>query len=44
MSESKPNKAKNQGIDALNQQFSHYEQVQKTQAYHLAEKPGLDVK
>jgi isopenicillin N synthase-like dioxygenase len=33
---------KDQGIDAINQQFSRFEQVRKPQRYHLAEKPDRD--
>ena len=30
------------GIDAVNQEFKKYEQVNKGQTYHLAEKEGED--
>lgn len=33
---------KDQGINAINQQFSHFEQVRKPQRYQLAEKPDRD--
>lgn len=33
---------KKHGIDAINQEFSKYEQVKKDQAYHLVEKEGED--
>ncbi len=36
------NKSKEHGIDAVNQEFKKYEQVEKQQNYHLAEKEGED--
>ena len=36
------NDKKDQGIDAVNQDFRQFEQVRKQQNYHLAEKPELD--
>src|SRR6185369_10843196 len=33
---------KTRGIDATNQAFIRYDQVEKRQEYHLAEKPGED--